>query len=168
MSHQADRRLPRRRTLVQVRRATRLAPVPRGAEWERWAREAGATDLGQVTVVLVGDAASRRLNQRFRRKAGPTNVLAFPAGVPDELGDLVICLPLVHREARTQGKKPLHHLAHLFVHGILHLIGHEHDEQAAARKMEKAEVAILRRLGFPDPYQAAVSCNEASRRRKQR
>lgn len=168
MSHKANRRLPRQRAVVQVRKATRTAPVPRGADWERWGREAGVEGHGQVTVVLVGDAASSRLNQRFRRKSGPTNVLAFPADVPDELGDLVICLPLVHREARAQRKKPLQHLAHLFVHGILHLRGHQHHEQAAARKMEKAEVAILRRLGFADPYQTAASCNEASRRRKQR
>ena len=71
-----------------------------------------------------------------------------------ELGDLVICLPVVLKEAAEQGKPPLAHLAHLVVHGTLHLLGHDHDEPAAARRMEGREVRILRGLGFPDPYRS--------------
>jgi probable rRNA maturation factor len=82
-------------------------------------------------------------------------VLAFPGGVVAELGDLVVCLPLVHREAGRQGKTALQHLAHLVVHGTLHLLGFDHERPAAARKMEGREVRILARLGFPDPYRVA-------------
>lgn len=157
---------------VEVQLATRAAALPRGADLPGWVAAAGARGRGTVTVRLVGWPESRRLNGNFRGKRGPTNVLAFPAAarVPGgvaELGDLVICLPLVYREAGEQGKKPLQHLAHLVVHGTLHLLGHDHDRAAPARTMENAEVRILRRLGFPDPYQQAVSTRRPARRRKQ-
>jgi probable rRNA maturation factor len=123
-----------------------------------------------VTVRLVGWPESRRLNENFRGKAGATNVLAFPATAMSaagtaELGDLVICLPLVYREAREQRKRPLQHLAHLVIHGTLHLLGHDHTRGPRARKMETAEVRILRRLGFPDPY--TCTNRRPARRRKQ-
>jgi probable rRNA maturation factor len=113
-----------------------------------------------VTVRLVGWPEGRRLNESFRGRSGATNVLAFPAAhatTREELGDLVICLPLVYREAREQNKRVLHHLAHLVVHGTLHLLGNDHDHEASARKMETAEVRILRRLGFPDPYRQVTT-----------
>ena len=142
---------------VRVQRATRAARAPSAARLALWARAAGAQAGRTLTVRLVGYPESRRLNESFRGKSGATNVLAFPAGKPlpgveAELGDLVICLPLVLREARQQGKKPLDHLAHLVVHGTLHLLGHDHDQAAKARKMENAEVRILRGLGIGDPY----------------
>lgn len=138
---------------VGIQRATGIGRLPPGVDWMGWARLAGASGQGEITLRLVGLAESRRLNMRFRDGEKATNVLAFPAGVPGELGDLVVCLPLVYREAQAQGKKPLHHLAHLFVHGILHLRGYGHDRPADARKMEQMERRILARLGFPDPYQ---------------
>lgn len=138
---------------VGIQRATGIGRLPSGVNWAAWARLAGASGQGEITLRLVGLAESRRLNSRFRSRKKATNVLAFPAGAPGELGDLVVCLPLVYREAQAQGKKPLHHLAHLFVHGILHLRGHGHDRLADARKMEQMERRILARLGFPDPYQ---------------
>ena len=155
---------------VEVQVATRAAALPRGADVPGWVAAAGARGRGTVTVRLVGWPESRRLNGNFRGKVGPTNVLAFPAarvprGIP-ELGDLVICLPLVYREAQEQGKKPLQHLAHLVVHGTLHLLGHDHDRAAPARTMANAEVRILRRLGFPDPYRQAVATRSPARRRK--
>jgi probable rRNA maturation factor len=144
--------------------------VPRGADLPAWvAAAAGARRRGAVTVRLVGMAEGRRLNENFRGKRGPTNVLAFPAGpgaAHAELGDLVICLPVVQREAREQGKKPLHHLAHLVIHGTLHLLGHDHDRDAAARKMEAAEVRILGRLGFPDPYRPLIAAANRPRARR--
>jgi probable rRNA maturation factor len=116
---------------------------------------------------LVGLAESRRLNENFRGKPGATNVLAFPAAAAGaELGDLVICLPLLYREAREQRKKPLQHLAHLVVHGTLHLVGHDHHRGPQARKMEHAEVRILRRFGFPNPYRPVVADRTAAHRRK--
>ena len=122
---------------------------------------------GELGVRVVGSAESRRLNVRYRGKDKPTNVLSFapaplPAGPPAStarrggearpLGDLVICAPVVRSEARAQ-RKPLEaHWAHLVVHGALHLIGYDHELEAQARRMERREIAVLRRLGFPNPY----------------
>lgn len=145
------------RLAVTVQRVTRAARLPRGSDLSGWANMAAGSTRGELTARLVGYAESRRLNERFRGKARATNVLAFPAaagpGAPAEVfGDLVICLPLVHSEALAQGKKPLHHLAHLVIHGTLHLLGYDHDRPAAARRMEAEEVRTMVRLGFPDPY----------------
>ena len=112
-----------------------------------------------VTVRLVDEAESAQLNDRFRGHDRDTNVLAFPAVVPAglppdeaELGDLVICLPRVFQEARDQGKTPRNHLAHLVVHGTLHLLGYTHDEPEQAGEMETAEIEVLAGLGISDPY----------------
>lgn len=152
---------------VEVQLATRSAKLPRGASIPRWvlAALAGAPAARRrhVTVRLVGWREGRLLNENFRGREGATNVLAFTApagrgqaGAERELGDIAICLPLVHREAAEQGKRSLAHLAHLVVHGTLHLLGHEHDSGVTARRMEALEKKILRRLGFPDPYRAAT------------
>lgn len=156
------------RVLIQV--ATRAAKLPAAADLARWVAAAGARGQGAVTVRLVGWRESRRLNENFRGMARSTNVLAFPAAErlpkPEaELGDLVICLPLVFREARAQGKKPLHHLAHLVVHGTLHLLGHDHKRAAGSRRMENTEKRILRRLGIPDPYRDIQRSRTQDRRR---
>jgi probable rRNA maturation factor len=106
----------------------------------------------------VGLAEGAGLNSTWRHKQGPTNVLAFPgpsglpSGVPREFGDLVICLPVVLREAAEQGKAPVDHLAHLVVHGTLHLLGYTHDAEADAARMESLETRVLAALGIPDPY----------------
>ena len=155
---------------VELQVATRAAALPRGADLARWVEAAGAR-RGMVTVRLVGWPEGRRLNERFRGQARATNVLAFPAlgprsGGPEAgLGDLAICLPLVHREAREQGKTPLQHLAHLVVHGTLHLLGYDHDTAPDARRMEAREARILRRLGFPHPYRSAPATGRVQRRR---
>jgi probable rRNA maturation factor len=145
--------------------------LPDEEEWARWVTTAlvGArngtgfdTELGgTVTVRLVGDDESGQLNSTYRNKSGATNVLAFSgtgegAAVPDEdreLGDIVICLPVVYREAKDQGKSPTAHMAHMTVHGTLHLLGFDHEDGMAARRMESLETQILDGLGFPDPYQ---------------
>jgi probable rRNA maturation factor len=110
---------------------------------------------GQLGVRVVGSAESRRLNARYRGKDKPTNVLSFSpayAGVGRPLGDLVICAQVVRSEAREQGKRLQAHWAHLVVHGALHLIGYDHEREAQAKRMERREVAVLRRLGFANPY----------------
>ena len=122
--------------------------------------EGGINSIGNITVRLVGDDESQRLNSTYRNKSGATNVLAFsgpqdPMLVPDEdreLGDIVICLPVVYREAKDQGKPAVAHMAHMAVHGTLHLLGFDHDNEADARRMEDLETRILGRLDFPDPY----------------
>jgi probable rRNA maturation factor len=116
-------------------------------------RRAAGSELG---VRVVGSAESRRLNVRYRGKDKPTNVLSFPpASLPDGsrlLGDLVICAQLVRSEAREQRKSLEAHWAHLVVHGALHLVGYDHEREAEAKRMERREVAVLRRLGFSNPY----------------
>ncbi len=120
------------------------------------AADDGALELG---VRLSDDAELRSLNRTYRGQDKPTNVLAFAAGtpapVPDAprpLGDVVVAFETCAREAAEAGKPLAHHLAHLVVHGVLHLCGHDHDTDRAAVRMERAERAILRRLAVPDPY----------------
>jgi probable rRNA maturation factor len=109
-------------------------------------------------VRVVGAAESRELNARWRGKDKPTNVLSFPSGaaIPGEaameLGDIVICAPVVAREAREQGKAPRAHWAHMIVHGTLHLLGFDHEREHEARRMEAREVAILESFGYSSPY----------------
>jgi probable rRNA maturation factor len=165
-----------RRAPVEVQLATRAAAVPRGTDFAGWVSAtldaAGMDAAGTITVRLVGWREGRRLNENFRGKAAATNVLAFPAScsghagdMERQLGDIAICLPLLCREAAAQGKAPLSHLAHLVVHGVLHLLGHDHQKDAAARRMERMEKKILRRLGFADPYAPAGTRARAPARR---
>jgi probable rRNA maturation factor len=110
-----------------------------------------------LSIRVVGKAGSRALNARYRHKDRPTNVLSFEgAGLcPDGqnfLGELVICAPVVAHEAKIQGKSGRAHWAHLTVHGVLHLLGFDHERDAEAAKMAQREIQILDRLGFSDPY----------------
>jgi probable rRNA maturation factor len=134
---------------------------PTRRELSSWAsaalgRRAGGRELG---VCMVGAAESARLNARFRGRGRPTNVLSFPAAaVPalrmPPLGELVICPRVLREEARAQRKTLRAHWAHLVVHGALHLVGYDHGHAADARRMERREVAVLRRLGFANPYRS--------------
>jgi len=105
-----------------------------------------------VTLRFVAEAEGRRLNREFRGKDYATNVLTFVYAERPLAGDIVICAPVVAREARSQGKDVDAHHAHLVVHGLLHLQGLDHETGAEARAMEARERAILARLGFLDPY----------------
>ena len=111
---------------------------------------------GQVTVRFVDAEEGQALNREFRHKDYATNVLSFPYETdPVICGDLVICAPVVEREANEQGKSLEAHTAHLIVHGMLHLQGYDHEtSKAEARRMENHERAILRELGYADPYSA--------------
>jgi probable rRNA maturation factor len=124
-----------------------------------WARAALPALRGDthLSVRVVGRARSQSLNGKYRRKPHPTNVLSFDGAgtMPDgrlHLGELVMCAPVVAREARAQGKSLPAHWAHLTVHGVLHLRGHDHETPREAAKMESLEIQILDRLGFSDPY----------------
>jgi probable rRNA maturation factor len=123
------------------------------------AADAVATAEGEVAIVLTDDDAIRALNRDWRGKDEPTNVLSFPAAVPGAynagprpLGDIVIAHETVAREALAEGKPLAHHLAHLVVHGFLHLVGYDHEASEEADAMEALEVAILARLAIADPY----------------
>jgi probable rRNA maturation factor len=122
--------------------------------------ETGPLILG---LILTDDAEQRRLNRTYRGIDAPTNVLAFeiadsapPAGAPVLLGDVVLAFTTVEREAREQHKKLADHLAHLVVHGVLHLRGFDHQGEAEAAIMEAREVEILKSLGIPDPYRVII------------
>lgn len=144
---------------LDVRRET-SASVPAAAALRAWAEAAvGRAGRGrELGVRIVGERESRRLNHRFRGRDKPTNVLSFPASegaAAHLLGDLVICPQVLRAEAKTQRKTLQAHWAHLVVHGVLHLIGYDHERASEAPRMERREVRVLRRLGFANPYRAA-------------
>ncbi len=112
-----------------------------------------------VSIALSSDAIVADLNERFRGKAKPTNVLSFPAGEgsPDgQLGDIIMALETVEREAEEQGVPFEHHVQHLVVHGVLHLLGYDHETTADAERMEAIEIEILSKLGVANPYTGAL------------
>jgi len=162
----AARRRASRGVQVDVQRRVRTW-APHRADIATWANEAlGRRALNrEVGVRLVGRAESRKLNAHYRGKDYATNVLSFPAsplavapamgesGQP--LGDLVICPQVLRAEAHEQRKTLRAHWAHLVVHGALHLIGYDHERDADARRMERREIAVLKRLGFANPYLSA-------------
>jgi probable rRNA maturation factor len=128
--------------------------LPRRATIRRWAKAALERDL-RLTVRFVGAREGRRLNATFRGKDSPTNVLAFVYDDAIPLtGDVVLCVPVMEREARAQGKPLMRHCAHLLIHGMLHLQGYDHRRRAEAMRMEAREIALLAALGHPDPYAA--------------
>ncbi|MGE0486615.1 MAG: rRNA maturation RNase YbeY [Gammaproteobacteria bacterium] len=147
--------------VLDLQVAVKRPPVPGRELFERAVRAAlgGRRERAELALRVVGRAEARSLNQRFRGKGAPTNVLSFPAEglgaiAPDLLGDIAICAPLVVAEARAAGKSVEAHWTHLVVHGVLHLLGHDHVEAAAATAMEDLERTILAELGYPDPYGA--------------
>ena len=122
-----------------------------------------ATDAaeGELDLLFADDAAVAALNAKWRGKIGPTNVLSFPApgdlpvpnGEERPLGDVVLAHGVVAREAAEQGKTFREHATHLIVHGVLHLLGYDHESEAEAGRMERIEIEILKGLGIPDPYE---------------
>jgi probable rRNA maturation factor len=170
--------------------------LPVREQLERWAsaaldprlspRHASVPQPAELTVRITGEAESSALNQRYRGRQGPTNVLSFPfepppglmpeqapeqapehaglAAIHALLGDLVICAPLVRREASEQGKSTMAHWAHLVVHGVLHLLDFDHITPVEAAPMEALEIRILDGLGFPSPYEVNNDANGERRR----
>jgi probable rRNA maturation factor len=132
--------------------------LPTAADFQRWVAAAlGDRSDAELAVRVVGRAESRRLNATYRGKDTPTNVLSFPAELPPGvdlplLGDIVICAPLAVEEARSQHKALADHWAHLTVHGVLHLLGHDHQDDEEAAEMEALETRILTSLGLADPW----------------
>ena len=144
---------------LTVQRASRVRGLPSHASIAAWAHAALAgagPGSAEITARLVDGAESARLNARYRGKRGATNVLSFGYGPPpgrDGLcGDLVICAPVVRREAAAQDKALRAHWAHMVVHGIMHLRGFDHVHEDDARIMEALEIRAVKRLGFPNPY----------------
>jgi probable rRNA maturation factor len=129
-------------------------------QFQRWldAVLKSAEQDSEVVIRIVDEQESAELNLRYRHKNGPTNVLSFPFEAPqgvetDLLGDLLMCAPVIQREAQEQGKLAEHHWAHITVHGILHLLGYDHIQEDEADEMEALEIQILQTLEIANPYQ---------------
>ena len=148
--------------LLSVDRNTDVAS-PTDATLQDWVRHTLAQTASlpkptpELSIRITDNDEAADLNQTYRAKAGPTNVLSFPADVPAEtgsglLGDIVICAPLVQLEAAQRQKSEEAHWAHLVIHGVLHLLGHDHQIPAEAKQMEALEIDLLEHLGFPNPY----------------
>lgn len=115
----------------------------------------------EIVVRIVDEQESAELNQQYRHKQGPTNILSFPVEIPDGidldlLGDLVVCAPVLAQEATQQGKPIAHHWAHIIIHGVLHLLGYDHLDDEQAEDMESKEIALLHQLNIPNPYTQVV------------
>ena len=145
---------------LDLQNASSAASLPSETDLRRWcelALSARSAD-SELTIRLVDEAEGRELNRTWRHKDYATNVLSFPAEIPEGildiplLGDLVICVPVVEREAAEQGKTLQAHWAHLVIHGCLHLLGYDHQDDDEAEEMEALERELLAELGHPDPY----------------
>jgi len=145
---------------LDLQLASDTAELPAEADFRRWcelALQQRSAD-SELTIRIVDESEARELNHTWRHKDYATNVLSFPADIPDGLldipllGDLVICAPVVAREAADQGKGQRRLTGHLVIHGCLHLLGYDHIEDAEAEEMEALERKLLAELGHPDPY----------------
>jgi len=132
-----------RKSSVIIQYAVPRRGAPSAAFLRRWVL---AASTSPVTLRIVGEREGRSLNKAFRTKDRATNVLTF------ETGDIVLCHPVIRREARAQGKSIAAHYAHLVVHGCLHLRGYDHEKKRDAARMEAREIRILRRAGIHNPY----------------
>ena len=139
--------------------ATQNSQLPSQAEFELWVRTAlgNTMDEAELTIRIVDSSESQMLNNTYRGKDKPTNVLSFPFEAPPEielplLGDLVICAAVVENEALEQNKPLQAHWAHMVVHGCLHLLGYDHIDDIEAEEMESLETQLIEGLGFTDPY----------------
>ena len=149
---------------LEVQQASRADWTPSRVELRRWALAALASHRAEVELVIriVDEAESQALNRSYRGKDRPTNVLSFPFEAPPgigsrHLGDIVVCAAVVEREALEQGKPLAAHWAHMIVHGVLHLLGYDHEDDREAEVMESLEIRILAGLGLPDPYEENIA-----------
>lgn len=153
---------------IDVQFAVEKSMAPKASQLRRFAREALRPKMAaaEVTIRIVGIEEMSRLNATYRQKKGPTNVLSFPCDIPDSvaldiplLGDIVICAEVVNREAEEQHKSREAHWAHMVVHGIMHLLGYDHETDEDARIMETLETTIMQQLDFANPYDIGENNN---------
>jgi probable rRNA maturation factor len=144
---------------LEIQLATSYADYPSEQQFQLWVDTVLQEDDqdSEIVIRLVDDQESAELNQQYRHKQGPTNILSFPFEAPDGfdtdlLGDLVICTPLIALEAQQQNKQLFDHWAHITIHGVLHLLGYDHIDDAEAEEMEALEIKILSRLNINNPY----------------
>ncbi len=154
---------------VEIQRACRRDNAPTDQQFLHWLAPvlALAPPDASLCVRLVDAEESRTLNRQYRDRDAATNVLSFPFEAPPGLemlpllGDLVICVDVVRDEARAQGKSAEAHWAHMLTHGVLHLLGHDHQEDDEAERMEQLERKLLEQLGFADPYVERIEAGPA-------
>ncbi|MDD1620793.1 MAG: rRNA maturation RNase YbeY [Methylococcaceae bacterium] len=146
---------------LDIQIATEATAYPSEEQFQQWVDAAlvGREEDAEITIRLVDEAEIAELNQQYRHKPGPTNILSFPFEAPEGieldlglLGDLVICVPIIVQEAMQQRKQIMHHWAHITVHGVLHLLGYDHIEGQEAEQMEALEIQILNTLNIANPY----------------
>ena len=142
---------------LELQMATSEADVPGEEEFQSWADTCFPDLDATILVRVVDQEESAQLNQQYRQKQGPTNVLSFPFEVPegvdnDHLGDLVMCAPVIKTEALDQAKRIDDHWGHMLVHGVLHLQGYDHLTDSEAETMESLDIELLSRLAIADPY----------------
>ena len=145
--------------ILDIQSASSSEDAPDEQSMKRWVSAAIVSKTGdtELSIRIVDERESQELNQTYRGSSGPTNVLSFPfdAEIPEPLpliGDIVICAPIVAREAEQQNKELKAHWAHMIVHGVLHLQGYDHQNDTEAVIMETLETEIMQKLGFPPPY----------------
>jgi probable rRNA maturation factor len=144
---------------MQVQYATDLTKLPSAAQFKRWARNTLRVD-SEITLRIVDEAEGRALNKTYRGKDYATNVLTFPlVEEPHLMGDIIICAPVVAKEAAEQGKPLEAHYAHLTVHGVLHVHGYDHEIEEQADLMESIETEIITKLGYANPYLVTEDAN---------
>ena len=145
---------------IDIESNSQSQQIPAADDLERWISIAlrSQVEEAEVSVYIVDEDESQELNAQYRGRDYPTNVLSFPADIAEEvgvplLGDLVVCAPVVEREAKEQGKTLQAHWAHMLIHGTLHLLGFDHIDDDEAETMETLETQIVTGLGYPAPYQ---------------
>ncbi len=149
---------------LDIQVATQTESFPQHSQFQLWVDHAlqHQDTPFEIVIRLVDEAESAQLNEQFRHKTGATNILSFafekPDGIDsDLLGDLVICVPVVNREAVEQHKPGLDHWAHITIHGVLHLLGYDHINEDEAEQMESLEVELLHSLNIKNPYQENIT-----------
>jgi probable rRNA maturation factor len=151
---------------IHIQQAVSGLPVPKKAQLRLWAITAlnQLKTSGEISIRIVDRIEMTQLNFTYRQKNYPTNVLSFPADLPEAirsahplLGDIIVCAEVVNHEAEEQHKPLTAHWAHMIVHGVLHLLGHDHENDEEAIAMESLEIAIMQELGFANPYEAGVN-----------
>ncbi len=147
-------------TLLEIQSLSQNSNLPTEAQFQYWVDHVLSVlpQEFEIVIRIVDESESAALNQQYRHKKGATNILSFPFEIPEHipmnlLGDLVICAPVIEREALAQHKVLLDHWAHIVIHGVLHLLGYDHLEPEEAEEMEAKEIALLKTININNPYQ---------------
>lgn len=146
--------------VVEIQSVSQSAQLPSQQQFQYWidAVLSDSSQNSEIVIRIIDEVEMIQFNEQYRDKKGTTNILSFPFDVPDGvesnlLGDLLVCAPIVEKEALIQHKKIEHHWAHMIVHGVLHLLGYDHIENEEAEEMEVLEIKILKKIKIKNPYE---------------